>query len=564
MLQLLIRNKLNIAANMLRRGTSATRVRALTMGVLLAAVFGLVYVAARNGFDAIEQPIYYPNGARNAIFGLLATVPPGFFFACFFMLVTSAITIGFQTLYLAPELSLLMASPVPPRTIFVAKFLEAVSANSGLFAVFGLPILLAYAAAQAALSVEYLLMLLLVFAGFSAIATSIGLLACILLARVISPANALRTLGGLVMISFLLFFASSMWMMEDLHRFTARGGDITVLFQGRWADCQTMLKFPPWSWAGRVVSRMVMEGDFAGAIAQLAKLLGLGLGVVTIVSNLAGRLWYSGWVSGQDLATVRGKRRRAATRLLIEGLLFLLPAPIRGVALKDIREFGRDIRQLSLLVMPITAIMLLALSIRLGSGAVFGGTAGGVFPLIVAFVLVASLNYRIALSAFTNENRAFWILHSSPAGMAGILAGKAIFAYLVSGTVCVIALAVFYPISRIEPPTLGTALLFFIAGFAALCGQGIGLSALFADFNKENPRDAVSLLGRVVCLLMDLVYLGITFVLAGLVWSGSKLLGFSPAVGWVSAGVVVVLISAAFAIFPILIGARRLSRMEWT
>ncbi len=148
--------------------------------------------------------------------------------------------------------------------------------------------------------------------------------------------------------------------------------------------------------------------------------------------------------------------------------------------------------------------------------------------------------------------------------MVGVLIGKTIFAAALSFLVSMASLAIFYPISQIAPPALGTSVLLLIPCAAALGGLGVGLSALFVDFNRETTREAVSIGGRLVCIMANIAYLGFAMAFGGLVYAAGKAMGFSQPVVMGAVLVCIALLSALSAIVPILIGASRLSRMEWS
>jgi hypothetical protein len=556
MLRRFIYYKLLMAFNAFRRSNSEKRARSLSSGFILALVFFFVYHAVRSGFDAIGLAMTTPYATPGSPHQIFYVIPSGLFFAGFSMLIISAITVGLQLLYLAPELNLLMTSPISPKVIFIARYFEALAANSGLFLALSMPILLAYGSSLAALGAGYVLVAFLAVLGFSLITTSIGLMACILLARYVSPAHAIRTVTVIGMTMVVLLFLVSAGMVSNLD--TSNHS-----LRGQWVAYRALLQYPPWSWAGESITRLAMSGDTFRSLISLALLLGTGLLLCLAVTGLANDLWFAGWTSGQESMGHRSHRIPSRISIRLERLLYPFPGILRGVVLKDLKTFTRDARQLTLIIMPVVAVAMLALSLRPRAVSGFSYIHLNMLAPVILLLPLASLSQRISLAAFTNESRSFWIVRSSPAGMFRVLIGKLIYSSIVSISASLIGLLIVHLFTKSTLSVFWLTAAFLSIVSITLCGMGIGLAAIFVDFNRENPRESVSLSGRMLSLAFSMIYLVFCVILAVVSWQGITRLLLPPSSVLLLSFLTFLLISGLFAFVPIAFGSDRLSRLEW-
>lgn len=428
-----------------------------------------------------------------------------------------------QALYLSGDMDFLMSTPLPVRSIFVAKLIEALLPNFLMMCAFSLPVLYGLGV-SGGYSILYYPMVLIVLAALTLAAAGLAALLVMVAARFF-PARRLAEVLGFVVGT--TFFALSQF--SRLVNFDVQDSQLSSML------ALTERFNQPWSplaWAGQGLVHLG-KGEWLPALGLLGLALVLAGGLFYVSLVAAERLYYNGWSSLQNNRRARAKKAAPAAPAAREqapvrpasGLAALVPSPVRALIAKDFILYRRDLRSMSRLITPLILGVVYAISLVQSHGQVPRGR--GEAPAWIMETLNSILLYGdVALSLFigwmlaanlagqgvSHEGKNYWMLKSAPLRPWQFIAAKYLVAYLPSLAVCELYLVV---LQILKGPTLGSLLLSMSATALVLAGvNGIYLAfgVAGAKFDWESPNQ----IGRTVgCLgsLAGMVFVPLCFVL---------------------------------------------------
>jgi ABC-2 type transport system permease protein len=412
---LLGRLRLAIARNSLWRSGWARRILVVVGALLLlAGVYGVFWVSSslvavlRSETVARALDEAQRQGAQGLPAdpqALLASLPGLLFFFAMTLLLFTSFGALLSSLYLSGDMDLLLAAPLPMRSVFAVKFFEALLPQYGLLLGLICPALYGYGWSMgygpAFFFAAPLLLLLSPLLPASLAAVLVMAVVRVLPAR--RARDIVGILGGLVGASF---YIANQFAPE----LAARFGGIDALTRLLGLNVPLL----PSAWAGEALSA-AGEGRYGAALGLglLFALLALGLFAGCLL--LTERLYYGGW---SNLA-VSGERVRRANTAARRGQLRLprwLSPPVRAVLLKDLRVFPRDLRRLQQLIFPLALAgiwIFRLLSEPLGNDPLSRdlGNLGGV---ALSFFICLSASNSLAGTGISAEGRSFWLLRLAP------------------------------------------------------------------------------------------------------------------------------------------------------
>jgi ABC-2 type transport system permease protein len=390
----------------------------------------------------------------------------------------------------------LLSAPIPIRSVFVSKMLQAILPNFGLLCLLILPVLFGLGAALGFNFLYYPVMLIVIAALALAVASFASLLVMVL-ARFVSPRRLAEVLAFFVgIISFTLGQSGNFFRALNVN---VSDSQVTSALQG-------FTRFnTPWSplaWAGQGLVNLG-QGNWLPAAGFLLVTIALSVGIFAIALVTAEKLYYSGWARVQ--ANVGKKKAprpaRAAAAAQPARAARILPAPIRAIVLKDFLVLRRDLRNLSQLMTPLILGVMYGLAIlRQGTRAPLGqgnapqwvnnlistgfGYADIGIAIFVGWILVMALAGR----GFSQEGKSFWMLKSSPLNAGQMLISKFIIAWVPPvfiGWIFLIAFAILQPAKL---PNLPFSMLAVGLCFAGATSISEAFGVVGARFDWVDPR----------------------------------------------------------------------------
>jgi hypothetical protein len=490
-IRVLLRQRGQLAWNRATRGPQRVR---KTLGATFAFVvtFGFVVLAGLNAgllVERIDQTD--PHVAVQALPVILVGVTV-------LTLVTS-LSSAFHHLFLAGDLELLMATPVPAPSLFGLKILE-IWRDSLHVILFQCAALYGFGRSLH-LPPTYYLAAVVVGLVVSLAACATGAILTLALARVRFGESIL---GLSRLLAILLFLPVGVLGVPALG--FGRNRISLVLNQGGVAAATDQLRGmgdPP-TWAPTTWAAHILLADDA---APLSAVLLIALSVVLFggLQLAFGALFQGGWERVRFSPAGRASsRKRIGLRLPVEALP---RSPIAGILLKDWHTVIRDPRWrtgtlVSLIALGLPAMLLFA-GDPLARSAHLTRFWFGMVPVPYLAFLVGS---QQGASTLAYEGRNLALLRAAPLGMGRVLLAKLLgglaLVLLVTWT-ATLTLGFSHDGEPIEiiAALLAATWLAVGATLAAVAG-----AALTADFESDNPQRRVGCLGTILTASLSIFF----------------------------------------------------------
>ncbi len=533
------------------------------VGALLGGASLLLFVGIFAAFRVLLAAV-----AQTGDEALLHALVGRTFLFLFLFLLAGAVPFVSGALFAPGDLALLLAAPVRPGAVVVARLLDAAIVSSAQFVVIGLPLLVA-SAAGVGLPVWGWLVAFLLFLLFLLLPALLTAALLLVVARVI---GLRRVRGAVALASALLAVGMCLLMVGEFAGRAGRIGAGGVAAISRSAAEGTFRlpappDFLPSTWASNALvalasprparafvpfGALLLATLFSGALAVLA-----GRRVLLGETLLEGEGGGTGG-TGKASALEKGLGRVGA----------LSPAA-RALVAKDARYVARDLVLLSQIGIPIILYLVpFVIAGRAGgSGAAVMGREE-IWGLSAALVgVIAYMETSIlGLSSVGLEGRGFWMILHAPVGAATFVRAKFVFA-------CGTSLVLCLPLYLFSCLLFGMGAVVTLAGTgvlivacAALSGLAVGIAGLFPRFVYDNPAHRASL----AALIWGFVGATVYVLLAGAALGGGAWLAVQPqwtgpraGLVWAVAGALFCLLSLLTAVVPLLLARGRLNGYAW-
>jgi ABC-2 type transport system permease protein len=426
----------------------------------------------------------------------------------------SGIVTALSTFFLADDLRLLMASPVPDRRLFLARFTRTVASASWMVLIFIAPVLIGIGHGRCAPAGFYATAVATVV-PFAVIPVAAGS-GCTLMVVNVFPARRAR---DLLMLMGLVFAAVIVLVLrfiqpERLLRLESLP-DITDFFATLQSPVTPLL---PSFWAGESLFASI-QGGFDG-LHQTA--LWTTAFAFTAVLGAAHRRWhFSGYSRSQEAPKTRFAHFRTLDR--VARALPLSPVR-RQLFVKDVKIFLRDVSQWVQLL-PLLALVLLYLYnfrvLDLDRIPYMSGFVKNVYAFVnlgMAGFVMATVAVRFVFPSVSAEGPAFWIVRTAPVSMHDFLWSKfwtalvPVLLFTEGLTIAANELLAVDPFLKIVA-ACGIAFMTF-----ALVGLATGLGAHYPRFDAD-PTQAAGSYGGVMFMIAGVFLIVVTIALLG--WPSS-------------------------------------------
>ncbi|MGB7055623.1 MAG: hypothetical protein WBE28_09925 [bacterium] len=424
-------------------------------------------------------------------------------FVFFIMLLFSNIITSFSTFYNSRELDFLFSLPVPPTSIYLAKFFENCIYASWATLVVAWPLIIAYGVtsnvplAYYPVSVLSVLIYLIIPA---AVASS--LIAFIL--RIFPKLGAREVITvSIVLIMGLTYSYIRINNPGLLKIFETENEQALLQFAAQLTAVGGI--YVPSTWLSNILKGF--NTNHTLLIFNFSLLLFASISMILLTFFVAKTCYVRAWLSTGEHG---GKTRKRKS---------LLRYPHRQmtktVFLKDLLLFVREPTQWVQLSVFLILLVVYVMSLR-RTPIYF------VFPLwrtIVAFAnfayisfVLATLGVRFIFPSMSLERAGIWIIGSSPMSFRRIVMIKYIFNLITAVLIIeflIIFANLFINIDRrlyLIMPAIG----FFVA--AALVSINLGLGSRFPQFNEDNPSRIAAGSGGIISALVSIAYVGISIL----------------------------------------------------
>jgi ABC-2 type transport system permease protein len=544
----------------------------------LLALFGMLAFAAFLIFLSWGILQFFSNprmqrefaelGMGEAFRNVLVQLPVLFCAGAFVVGLFANFGVLLQGLYLSGDMEFLLTAPVPARSVFLSKLIQAILPNLLLLALVSGPALIGLGLAQA-YTIPYFVLVPVILSLLVVLGAGLSSILVMLVVRLVNPRRAAEVLG--------LVGGLTAFICSQSGQLAGRFDGVDVSTDQLAGMAETVGVFAaawnPLAWPGLGLTH-IGQGDWALGLGFTGLTLIVTAGLFAVTLTVAERMYFSGW-SRVQLGTKEKKRKPAlkpetsaepgARSRPGAGRWFanLFPAPAWAIILKDARLYRRDIRNLSNLIFPIILAVIWTISIfrerdEIPSSAqtFFDSSSLGI-GIFMAMMFVM----RFGFGGFSLEGKQWWILKTSPVHPLHLVLAKYTVALLPPSVFGVVYLLVAAFFRRITLPLLAyqiAAELIVVAGMAALT---LSFGIWGARFDWTNPSEVSG--GAVGCLggMLTFGFVG----LAGGVFIGLPILAemfqFPWIAGYGSALFLGVLLSGLGGGLPLVFAARRIPRL---
>ena len=480
------------------------------------------------------------------------------------LLVFSDILTALSKLYLARDLPLVHALPVPAHRIYLARWMEICFDGSWMVVAFTLPVFLAYGVVFGQ-GLVYACVLAAAFLPFALMAASVSSL-LVMGAVIVIPANRMKNI--FVMLGLLAFVAVylALRMARPEQLVDPEVFDSVLAYV---AALQTPAA--PWlpsTWAFNAL-QAALEGAPQRGLMDLA-LLWSGTATLVFVSLVAAdALYYRGY-SRTQAGAVRLRRGRPAGR---RRRRLAWTGPVRALLGKEIRTFWRDQTQWSQIFLILALVVIYVYNFKVlpleksPLPTVYLQNLLAFLNMGLALFVLTAVTARFAFPAVCTEREAFWTIKVAPISIRAFLwikFGIYFFPLLVLTETLIVVTNI---LLNVTPFMMGLSVLTVFAMVPGIVALGIGLGALNPNFRTENPAQAVTGFDGLLFMLFSTAFIGAVLALeAGPVYHYfmAQLRGRPLPSHWTlwtyTAGLISLALCLAAAYIPMHIGRQRLEQ----
>ncbi|MCA9669761.1 MAG: hypothetical protein KC503_29405 [Myxococcales bacterium] len=500
------------------------------------------------------------------------------------VLLISNLVTALSSFFLADDLELLVAAPIPPRTLFAARFVEQVLHSSWMVLAFGVPVLLAFARVAGTpwtygalvVAVPPLLM----------VPAAVGSLVTVLLVTSLPAARVRDLVVAFVFVAFIVLYIA-VRLVEPERFINPEGFASMVTFLASFSAPSG--PFLPSHWATSAISSTFRDSAEPAGWLMLATLW-TGAGATFAIASLCfrrmfraafsrsqegrkvarlSRLWsrLKGEPLPEEGAEIRAPGRRGARVDWMRVFGRVLPAgAAREFLVKDLKLLLRDASQWSQLVLLLALVFVYLYNFRYFRSMTESGLVGPLALFLIGMGLsgfvTAAVSVRFAFPLVSLEGRMMWFLRAAPVEPRQILRAK-----VISTVPPLIVVAEVMSIASSLILGAKTPLVVLGAVVAGLTAASVGalatgLGAVLPDYRAESAAKIAASFGGLVCMSLSILA---SFALVGAAAYPALVLfyGRTPNVmGLVISGVAGLVVTAICVLVPLKLGSRAIARFE--
>lgn len=538
----------------LKVGVITVCATALWIGALFLSKEGFTFLF-HFGADVAGTGRGIGNIVLTRMFGVMAL-------AVFVMLIFSNILVSFSTFYRSREVAYLLHAPLSLRTLFLARFFEAVMFSSWALAFLGAPLIIAYGYTLGA-SPGFYAAAVLFFFPYIVLPAAIGSIITLVLARIF-PRLRMTTIvvfGILAVLLLFLYWRRSVGV-ERLSEDTFLPALLDM-------TSQTQSPLLPSYWTTRGILAAA-AGNYGESLFNLLLLTANAMMALLLATEAAHRLFYMGWSSLAGRDRDRAKWLRRGPLSYLERLLRALPNPQRVLVIKDIRLFWRDATQWSQFVIFFGIMAVYIANLRNMSGQYqrdFWKSWIACLNTGACTLILATLTSRFVFPLVSLEGRRFWILGLAPLSFRQLVMQK-FWLSVATTSLFTVALSILSGwMLRLEPVYFALSVYSVIITNFGLSGLAVGLGTLYPNFQEDNPARIVSGMGGTLNFLLSVAYITLVIGAQTLILQWRALGLYTSDATFLAALTLVIMfitiLSAASTAIPLRLGLRNLNRMEF-
>jgi len=430
----------------------------------------------------------------------------------FSILLFSNIVTALSTYFLSADLERLLASPLPPGTLHVGRFLETLWDSSWMIVMFGLPIFLAYGVVHHAGAAFYAAVVA-VLPPFLVLPCALGITLTMVLVRAF-PARSAKDV-------FFLLSVVAVAVLYVFLRFLQPERLVRPEAFANFLDFLAAMQAPaspylPSSWAAGTLIPFFAPRPGQDPLLQYLALATSAAASFVVCSMTAERLYAAGWSRSQE-----GRRARVTRLPVWDSLLARLPISraSRALVLKDMKTFFRDTTQWSQLILLGALVVVYVYNFRAlpRAGAFLAQfyleQALAFLNLALAAFVVSSVAVRFLYPAVSLEGRSFWLLRSAPLPLRRVWWSKFWSGVLPLLGLGLLLLALSNRALGVGALTMAVSVVTLALMTLCIAALGLCLGSHYPQFEYENAAKIPTGFGGVVYMILSVLFIGLNVVL---------------------------------------------------
>jgi ABC-2 type transport system permease protein len=477
------------------------------LGTFVTGYLVLGYYLFHFGFGYIQTfPLVGALLSERILFLIF-----GFFFV---MLIFSNLIIGYTTLFKNSETIWFLTLPIPHRTVYCWKFIEALAVSSWAMIFLSAPMMAAFGVLHHVNPLFYA-GAMFSYAPFVIMPALLGSWIIMFLVRILAKPWVKK--AALILCSLAL--AALVFKVKPVSDEQAAARHEEQMFEQLLHHTRLSLNpFLPSAWMAKSIiawsEGLFRQGGFFFLVLLSNALMGL-----LVAFNVVGRSFYTSWTASmssraEQMQRKAEKKRQAGQRLSpAEWIMDQIPVmsrPVKALTLKDMRLFWRDPAQWTQFMIFFGLLCIYVLNLRnisFNFQSVFWETIISYLNLTASALTLSTLTTRFVFPQFSLEGRRLWIIGLAPLGLKKVLMQKFWSSCVVSMSITVSLMIVS---SMMLHLTAGRVVFFAVSIAimgASLSGLSVGLGALFPNLKEDNPSKIVSGFGGTLCLVLSFIYI---------------------------------------------------------
>ena len=446
-------------------------------------------------------------------------VPLGIMLATLFVMIfLSASVSALSSLFMSKDLDLTLSAPISPIEFLCGKTIDVGLSVSWMVCTFSIPALIAFGVFYHG-DTLFMLGAPLLCLAFFALAVSLGMITAIICAALL-PSERTRPLWvGLFLLSLGAFFTVMNGFSQDSPLVTS---DLTAAF-----NAAASIADNPWlpsTHCARALTGLLNKDYLIPALVT-AECLGV-LSLLSLCMRVAFIHLYDRGISrtrqSRSLFRIHSRTAHRAASLVLP---FASPST-RAIMAKEYKVFSRDLThtvQLGLLL-GITFVYLYNYQLLQTPSSLSGDVLAvwNIFLLLsniaLGALVVTSICSRFVFPSVSLEGNAFWLLQAAPLSTRDVLKAK-FKSWLVP--VSCIGGVVFISGAMALNAELPLVLASCVAGVVlchGLVGLGIGLGALYSQFEWEHSTQLSTSFGSFMFMLVSMIFLALNMIPLGIMF----------------------------------------------
>lgn len=463
-----------------------------------AGVLVVIYLTMHIFLHEVKRhPVYL----EIIPYSLLSLSLMGFFF----LVIASSFLGGLAHFFAAEDLSLLLSAPVSRFRLFLTRITETALTSGWMFYLFALPALLAYTVALE-LSWMFFLKTFLLSIPFLLIPTALSCAVAMIFVNII-PANRITEFLALVCFStgFALFFYGN--KLPGFVDFNNQSLQKSIFYFSLVHDPHP--NWLPSRWVAELIGTDLGR-ESPHLMLYVCLLLATTFGSLALC-YLTFEVFFDRGLAMTVRYTKSPRIQHASRNPFFTTMLFAYSPQLRAMLGKELKMFIRDTTQsLQLLALLVLTMVYLYNFRSLRLVTLLNAEAYAWWQAILSLAnialggcVIAAIATRFVYPSVSLEGRAYSLLRATPLSIHKLLWLKFFVWFIPLGSLTLLLIVSGALAIQVSPMTVALTSLIAISLAVGLVGMAVGIGALFANFDWDNPAQLSASFGSLLYMTLS-------------------------------------------------------------